>query len=177
MGQTRWVVDAVHSSAEFEVQHMAVSVFRNRFRTLSGAVTLDEGAPAQSSLEATIDLRSIDVAPGRFLDTLYSPAFFDVEKEPTMRFVSQSVSRTDATSWKVSGTLTLRGASKPLELTVTDRGGGTNPFSKKPMRSFHARGELNRADYGLTWNATLDTGAAYLGERVTIDLNLELVES
>lgn len=177
MGQTRWVVDGAHSSVEFEVQHMSISVYRNRFRTLEGTLVLDDEHPERSSLEASVDLRSIDLAPGKFLDKLYGEEFFQVEKQPKMTYVSKVVERLDPHTWKVQGELTLRGVTHPLELAVEDRGSANSPFSKKAMRSFRARGVLRRSDFGITWNAPLDTGAMYLGEKVTLELHIELFEA
>lgn len=176
MGAETWVVDSVHSSAEFAVSHMAISTYRGRFRQMAGKVVIDEEHPSKSSIEATVAVKSVDIEPGGLFDKLMGDEFFWVDKHPNLQFQSTQVERVDGTHWKVQGNLSIRGVSRPVELTVEDKGGGNNPFARKPMRSFHAHGELDRGEWGMKWNFPLDTGAKYLGEKVAIDLFIEVLK-
>ncbi|MBL9039716.1 MAG: YceI family protein, partial [Archangium sp.] len=102
--------------------------------------------------------------------------FFNAEKHPQLRFKSTKVAKSGA-EWTFTGTLTIAGITQPFELKAKELGERNHPFIGKPIRAFTATGALDRAAYGMKWNAPLDTGAAYLGERVTIELNIELVRA
>ena len=175
MSETRWTVDTVHSAAEFEVQHMAISTYRNRFSAMAGTLLLDEDHPEATQLSATVEAKSLELAPGHFFDALMGADFFQAEAHPQFRFQSHSAQRTDAQHWTISGDLTLRGVTQPLTFEVVDLGGGNNPFAKKPMRAFTAEATLDRGSYGMKWNVPLDSGARYLGEKVTLRLHIELL--
>lgn len=175
MGRTNWVVDAVHSAVEFEIAHMHVSTFKGRFARVEGTLALDEEHPSQSALQAAVEVKCIEVEDKGLYDRLMGDDFFSAEKHPQLLYRSTGVEKQDDTHWRVEGELTIRGITRPVPLTVEALGGGNHPFARVPMKAFRATGELNRADYGMKWNAALDTGAAYLGEKVRISLQIELL--
>lgn len=172
---TTWSIDPVHSIVAFAVQHMAMSTFRGRFRTLEGTLQFDAANPAASSLTATIDASSIDVVGEGLFKAMAREDFFSIEQWPSMTFRSTRVEVQDATHWTVVGALTIRDATREVRLATTYLGQGTHPFSGKTVAAFHAEAQIDRGDFGLKWNAPLDTGAFYLGERVTITLDVEAV--
>lgn len=157
---------------------MHVSTYRSGFTKLSGKVTLDEENPSASSIEATIEAKSLATDPKtRFYEVMQGEEFFDSEKHPQLVFKSAAVSRSDATHWRADGTLSIRGVERPFGLDVEFIGEANQPFNKKRMRAFRATGSLDRRDYGMKWQATLDTGAAYLGEKIHITLIIELLKA
>jgi polyisoprenoid-binding protein YceI len=176
MTASTWAIDAVHSSAEFSLEHLGVSTYRGRFRAVKGTVVLDDDSPANSSIEAAIDVRSVDVDDKKLFDSLMGGDFFDVERHPHITFKSAQVEKLGDTQWRAQGELTIRGVTRPIELTIEDKGGANNPFAKRPMRAFLAHGEIDRGEYELRWNVPLDNGGQYLGERVAIDLHIELLK-
>lgn len=172
---TRWNIDPVHTSAVFEVQHMQVSTYRSNFTRVSGTVMLDDEKPEASSIEARIDVKSIGIASGKLLEVMLGEQFFQADKHPELVFKSSTVEKTDATHWRAEGTLEMRGIARPFTLAIEELGRANHPFNKKPLRAFRASGELDRLDWGITWQAQLDTGAKYLGEKVTVSLQVELL--
>lgn len=176
MSKQKWTVDPIHTSADFEVEHMSISTYRNRFRTLSGSLELDEADPSQSSLAVDIDVRSIAVEDKRLYDRLMDEDFFFAQQHPTIQFRSTRVEKLSDREWKVDGTLSIRGVQRAVTLDVQDFGGANHPFARKPMRAFRATGSLDRGEFGMKWNAPMDTGAKYLGEKVTLLLHAEFLK-
>lgn len=173
---TTYFIDAVHSQVAFSVPHLAISAYRNRFRKVSGLVTLDDQNPAASSLEASVEVASIDVDDPGLRDKLLSEEFFGAAANPQLTFKSKEVSKVDAKHWKARGELSMHGITHPLELEIEELGTKNNPFAKRPMRAFIARGKVNRGDYNMKWNVPLDSGEWYLGETVTLELQIEVLK-
>lgn len=175
MTATNWNVDTLHSSVTFEVQHMHISTYKGRFVGMGGQVVLDDENPAGSSIDAFVDAGSFAAPPGKFQEILLGEDFFQAATHPQLRLRSTEISREDATRWLVKGLLSIRGIEKPVTFELEDLGEANQPFNRVKMRAFKATAQINRSDYGITWNAQLDTGAAYLGETVTISLHVELL--
>lgn len=175
MAKTSYFIDAVHSQVAFSVPHLVISAYRNRFRKITGMVVLDEESPSASSVEAAVEVASIDVDDQGLRDKLLGDEFFGAQANPQMTFKSSEVTKVDAHHWKAKGDLSIHGITKPVELELEDLGGKNNPFAKRPMRGFLARGKINRGDYGMKWNVPLDTGEWYLGETVSLELQIELL--
>lgn len=154
---------------------MHISTYRSSFTGVSGDVVLDDENPAASSIQAQIDVRSLAVPAGRFQEVMLGADFFQAEQHPQLVFKSTRVERRDSAHWRAEGTLSIRGIEKPFALDIQAIGEANQPFNKVPMRAFRATGILDRTDYGITWQAALDTGAAYLGEKVIVTLNVELL--
>ena len=166
-----WKIDSAHSNAEFAVKHMMISTVRGRFRTLEGAVHLNEAEPARSSVEAAIDTASVDTAEPKRDDHLRSADFFDVETYPTMEFRSTGV-RIENGDFLVDGNLTIKGITKPVTFDFDFGGFGTDPWGNYKAGAT-AKTVINREDFGLTWNAALETGGVLVGKDVTIELDLQ----
>ena len=161
----RYEIDPAHSSATFAVRHF-VSQVPGRFDQLSGALAYDPENPAASSVEITIDAASIDTNNPKRDTHLRSADFFDVENHPSLTFKSTAV-KAAAGGLEVTGDLTIRGVTKQVTVPVTVLG------TMGDRAGFAARFTVNRQDYGVSWNRTLDTGGVILGDEVTIDVSVE----
>ncbi|HEX7252019.1 MAG TPA: YceI family protein [Thermoanaerobaculia bacterium] len=165
-----YAIDTAHSEAAFQVRHLVTKV-RGRFKNFSGTIRLDRGRPDHSSVEFSIEAASIDTdVPDR--DThLRSPDFFDVEKFPRLTFTSSRI-QPAGDRYDVTGTLTMRGVSKEITLPVTFLGFSKDPWGNEKA-GFELETRLNRKDYGMVWNAALDSGGLLLSDEVAVTINLE----
>lgn len=172
-GET-WNIDPVHTSAQFAVRHLMVSTVRGEFGKVDGAVNLDDQNPTKSSVDATIDVASLNTRVAKRDEHLKSPDFFDVAKYPTIAFKSKRIEAAGEGKFKVIGDLTLHGVTKEVVLNVE---GSPKPF-KDPSGNLRMGGvattKLNRKDFGLTWNKALETGGVVVGEDVDITIDVEL---
>ncbi len=173
---TTWNIDPVHSVAEFKVKHMMISNVKGQFTALKGVLALDEAALANSHIEASIDAASINTRePDR--DThLKSADFFDVEKFPTLSFKSTGISRVRDGELVVAGDLTVHGVTRNVVFTVE----GPSAPAKDPWGNtrigLSSTAKISRKDFGLTWNAALETGGILVGDEVTITLDVQFVK-
>jgi polyisoprenoid-binding protein YceI len=172
-----WNIDPAHSAAEFKVKHMMISNVKGRFTGLSGALKLDEGNIADSSIEASIPVASIDTRDAQRDTHLKSADFFDAEAFSSMAFKSTSVVRTAEEELAVAGELTLHGVTRPVTFIVE----GPSAPAKDPWGNLRiglsATAKINRKDFGLVWNAALETGGVLVGEDVTITLDVEFIRA
>ena len=171
-----WQIDPNHSAAQFAVRHLAISTVRGAFTKVSGTVQLDDKDISKSSVDVTIDAASVDTrVPNRDKD-LRSDHFFDVEKYPTLTFKSTKVEQVEAGKLKVTGDLTIHGVTKQVVLDVE---GPTAPV-KDPWgnqrAAVNATTKINRQDFGVKWNATMDGGGVVVGDDVAITLDVEMVQ-
>jgi len=164
-------VDKVHSEVTFRVRHF-VSKVSGRFDDFSGAISIVPGKPAASSVEFAIKTASINTAnPGR--DThLKGADFFDAEKNPEITFKSTKIVPVDADTFNVTGIFTMHGTAKELTIPV-DFGGTVTDQRGTEKAGFSLTTKLNRKDYGIVWNQTLDSGGMMLGDEVEITVNIE----
>lgn len=173
---TIYQIDSAHSSVHFSVRHMMVTNVRGAFTKVTGTVVWDAAAPAKSSVEAIIDAASINTNEPDRDNHLKSPDFLDVEKYPTLTFKSTKVDPVEEGHHKVSGDLTIHGTTRPVVLDVE----GPAPEAKDPWGNvksgFSATTKIKRSDFGLTWNAALETGGFVVGDEIKIELDLELVK-
>ena len=167
-----WTIDPVHSSVEFSLDYMGFSTYRTGFRLLEGSLAFDAARPAASSVNASIQVASIDVTNDRLMSRLMDPDLLGGKDHPTITFKSTRVEALDPTHWNVTGDLTIHGVARPVVLDTRYLGQGMHPFSKKIAAAFRAGTAIDRRDFGVTWNAAMDTGGAYLGERVQISLGI-----
>jgi polyisoprenoid-binding protein YceI len=174
---TTWNLDAVHSVAEFKVKHMMISNVKGQFTGISGALTLDEGDITGSRVEATIDASTINTREAQRDAHLKSADFFDVEQFPTLSFRSTRVKRSGEDELAVTGDLTIHGVTREVTFQVEGpTAAGKDPWGNTRI-GLSATTRINRKDYGLTWNAALETGGILVGEDVTITLDLEFVKA
>ena len=170
----RWNIDPSHSAAEFSVRHLMITNVKGRFGKLSGTVELDTEHPETSKVDVTIDATSIDTRDEKRDAHLRSPDFFDTEKFPTLTFKSTAVTRTDD-GFAVKGELTMHGITNEVTLEVDDLSApGKDPWGNTRVGT-SAKTKLNRKDWGLNWNAALETGGVLVGEQVKISIDVSLV--
>lgn len=168
------VIDKSHSEAAFQVRHLFTNV-RGRFGTFEGTIVMDPAKPEASSVAFTIDASSIDTDNADRDKHLRSPDFFDVASHPSITFKSQSIRSTGKDRYAVTGTLTMRGVAKTITLPVSYLGTGKDPWGNE-RAGFSAAITLNRKDYGINWNKTLDNGGVLLGEDVAVTVDLEAIK-
>jgi polyisoprenoid-binding protein YceI len=165
----------MHSTAEFSVKHLMVSTVKGRFKQLEGQISLDEADLPRSSVRATIDVASVETSVEMRADDLRSDNFFGVDRFPTMRFNSTSVERIDDDNWKVRGDLTIRDVTREVVLDTEFEGCGKGMQGEERV-GFTAQTTLNRHDFGLTYNAVLETGGVVVGDKVKVTLHIEAVK-
>ncbi len=166
-----WVLDPSHSEVTFSVRHMMISKVRGTFGLKSATITAPEN-PLDARVEASVDVTSIDTNDEGRDTHLRSADFFDTEAHPTMEFVSTGV-RFDGGDYLVDGDLTVHGVTKPATFELEFGGFGVDPWGNYKAGAT-AKTVINREDFGLTWNAALETGGVLVGKDVTITLDLEL---
>ncbi len=167
-----WTVDPVHSEVGFSVRHMMVSKVRGKFTSFSATMVTAED-PLQSSVKATIDLSSITTGNEDRDNHIRSADFFEVDTYQTMTYQSTGI-RVDDDDYIVDGDLTLKGVTKPVPLRVELGGFGPDPYGGT-RAGFSARAEINRRDFGVDFNAALETGGLVVADKVAIELEIEMV--
>jgi polyisoprenoid-binding protein YceI len=175
--KTTWNIDPTHSVAEFKVKHMMIAHVKGSFSKVSGALTFDEADLDKSRIEASIDAGSIDTRDAQRDAHLRSADFLDVEKFPTLAFKSQHIRVIRDGELAIEGDLTIHGITRKAVFTVE----GPTPPAKDPWGNtrvaISGTTKINRKDYGLTWNAALETGGILVGEEITITLEVEFVKA
>lgn len=169
-------VDPSHSSLGFSVRHFALARVHGTFDKFSGTVFLDEKMPANSRIEVSVDVASVNTREPKRDGHLKSPDFFDAKKFPTMSFKSTRVERSIDGGYRVTGDLTIHGTTKSVVLDVEPLSPELASPLKTTVRGTHASTKINRKDFGLLWNIGLETGGVAVSDDVAIDLDLELVK-
>ena len=167
-----YAIDPMHSNVEFSVKHLMITTVKGRFGDVKGTVEIPE--TGQPKADVTISTASIDTRTEARDNHLRSADFFDVEKYPTMRFVSTKAVRTDD-GYKLTGDLTIKNITKPITLSVTEEGAATDPYGNQKV-AFSATGKFNRSEYGLNWNAALETGGVVVSDEVKLSIDAQLVK-
>ncbi len=174
---TTWNIDPIHSVAEFKVKHMMISNVKGQFPKVSGKLTLDESDPSKSRVEASIEAASIETRDAQRDAHLKSADFFDVEKFPRLSFNSANIKVVRDGELAAEGDLTIRGVTRKVVFTVE----GPTPPAKDPWGNTRvavsATTKINRKDFGLTWNAALETGGILVGDEVTITLDVQFIKA
>ncbi|MDR3580197.1 MAG: YceI family protein [Oryzomonas sp.] len=170
-----WTIDPDHSNVGFKVRHMMVSNVKGNFDKHTGTVEINDKDITKSKVEVRIDTNSVNTNVQKRDEHLRSVDFFDVAKYPTMTFVSKKVAKAGKDKLKVTGDLTLHGVTKTVVLDVE----GPTKESKDPWGNIRkgatATTKINRKDFGLVWNAALETGGVAVGEEITITLEIEMI--
>ncbi len=170
---TKWTVDQSHSSVGFEVKHMMVSKVKGQFESYTAEVEATDLTDLTSaSISFSIDVASINTRSEDRDNHLRSADFFDVENNPTITFTSTSITK-DGDDYSVTGNLTIKDVTKPVTFSVEYNGKGTNPWGVE-VYGFEAEAKINREEFGLTWNAALETGGVLVGKDIKIKVELEV---
>ena len=168
-----YAIDKAHSEVTFQVRHLLTKV-RGRFSDFAGTVRFDEERPEHSSVSFTVDAITIDTNNTDRDQHLRSDDFFAVDRYPTITFASSRIGRTNEDTYDVSGTLTIRGVAREITLPVTFLGAASDPWGHA-RAGFETDVTINRKDFGLTWNAALETGGFLLGDDVRISLSFQAI--
>jgi polyisoprenoid-binding protein YceI len=174
-GSATYTIDRAHSEVSFRVRHL-LSRVGGQFREFGGSITFDPERPEASRVEVSIKTASIDTSAADRDTHLKSDDFFAIETHPEITFVSDRVVSTGRDTFTVGGTLSIRGVAKRIELPVTHLGIARDPWGNDKV-GFEASLRLNRKDFGLTWNAALETGGFLVGDDVDITLNVQAARS
>jgi polyisoprenoid-binding protein YceI len=169
-----YTMDPVHTNVAFSVKHMVVSTVHGRFNDVSGNIIFDATAPAKCSVKVDIKAASVDTANLKRDQHLRTADFFDVTKFPDISFESKKVVKRGG-GYEVTGMLSIKGVSKEVTFPFTLTGPITDIMGK-PRLGAEAALTINRQDYGITWNKTLDNGGLLVGNDVKIELSVEAVK-
>ena len=174
---TDYQIDPSHTAVTFSVRHLMISNVRGEFEKTAGTISVNGTDPSSVKINVTIDASSINTRVDRRDAHLKSPDFLEVDKYPTITFKSTRVEAAGSGKWKVTGDLTLHGVTKEVALDVT----GPTPEITDPMGAKRvgasATASINRKDFGLTWNKTLESGGVLVGDQVDIQIDVEAVET
>jgi polyisoprenoid-binding protein YceI len=174
MSRTTWQIDPSHAEVGFAVRHLMISTVRGRFSDVKGTVSVDGDDFHTAEVNVSIGTASVDTREPKRDAHLRSADFFDVERFPAMTFTSRRVEKT-AHGYALIGDLTIRGVTREVSLAVVEEGRGRDPWGSV-RAGFSATAVVNREDFGLTWNAALETGGLLVGSDVKIAIDVELIE-
>jgi polyisoprenoid-binding protein YceI len=171
-----WSLDPSHSSVEFAVKHMVISSTKGRFHTFAVDAEIDEANIAASRATVTIDAATVDTRDQRRDDHLRSSDFFDAENHPQITFVTKRLEPRGKSEYRIVGDLTIRGVTKEVALDGDVSGPVTDPWGGTRL-GLSASGKVNRKEFGLVWNAALETGGVLVGDDVKMSIETELVKA
>ena len=168
-----YAIDPGHTSVEFVGRHLMITKVRGRVPEVSGTITIDE-EPERSHVEVEIQAGSLDTGNPDRDRQLRGPDFFNADVYPKITFRSTRVEAAAAGAWTVAGDLTVRDATRPITLQVDFEGAGVSPIGDERI-ALSAAAEVDREDWGLTWNMALESGGVLVGKKVRIELNVQAV--
>ena len=170
-----WTIDPSHTRIGFSARHAMVTTVRGQFKDFEGEAHIDTADPSASSVTVKIQAASIDTGVADRDGHLRSGDFFDAETYPEITFVSTDVSR-DGDDWTVKGDLTIKGVSKPVTVEFESTGSARDPFGNLRI-GFEGGTAINRKDWGLTWNAALETGGVLVSEKVKLEFDVSAIQN
>lgn len=176
MTKGKWALDAAHSSVDFSVKHMMFANVKGSFNEFDASIEADPTDLTSAAIEFTINTGSVDTRNADRDAHLRGEDFFDVENYPAMTFKSTSITKTDEGEYDVTGDLTIKDTTKPQTFTVTYGGTGKDPWGNEKV-GFGVEGAINRSEFGLTWNAALETGGVLVGDKVKISLDVQAAKA
>jgi len=168
-----YALDLGHTTIEFIGRHLMITKVRGRFTDFGGEIVVGE-VPAESSVTVTIQTTSVETSDEKRDGHLRSPDFLDVEAFPTITFESTKVDIQKDGTAKVTGDLTIKGVSRPVSMDVEFDGAQADPWGGQRL-GFSAHTEIDREDWGLTWNVALETGGVLVGKKIRLEFNVEAV--
>ena len=168
-----YTIDPMHTTVEFIGRHLMITKVRGRFPEVLGTITIDD-EPTKSHVEVELQVASIDTGIPDRDGHLRSADFFNADDYPTITFKSTKVEAGRSGTWDVTGDLTVRDVTRPITLEVDFDGANLSPFGDERI-AFSAATEVDREDWGLTWNVALETGGVLVGKKVRIELNVQAV--
>lgn len=178
-GTTTWNIDASHTLVEFSAKHMMITTVKGRLSDVKGAIVVDGANPDASYVEVEIGAGSLSTGVDQRDGHLRSADFLDVETFPAITFRSKKIDGAYASpgdDFRVTGDLTIRGATHEVTLDATYEGTGKDPWGGERV-SFSAKGKIDRRDFGLTWNQALETGGILVGNDIRITIEVQAVKA
>lgn len=172
--KTTWKLDPAHTTVEFSAKHLMITTVKGRITDVAGTIYIDERNPQNSSVEATLKAASLDTRTDQRDQHLRSGDFLDVEKYPEIKFRSTRI-QGDKQNFRLTGDLTIRDVTKPITLDVEFEGTGKDPWGGERV-GFSASGKIDRREFGLTWNQSLETGGVLVGNDIKINLEAQAVK-
>ena len=169
-----YTIDASHTRLGFVARHAMVTKVRGQFTDFSGTAHIDTANPAASSVNLTIKPESIDTGSADRDGHLRSGDFFDVEAHPEWTFASTEVSR-DGSDWTITGDLTIKDTTKPITIEFEEVGSAKDPFGNLRV-GFEGSATINRKDWGLSWNAALETGGLLVSEKIKLEFDVSAIQ-
>ncbi|MFD2444421.1 YceI family protein [Bacillus sp. CGMCC 1.16607] len=169
---SKWALDAAHSSVDFSVRHMMIAKVKGSFNDFNATIEADPTDLTTANIQFTVNLSSVDTRNEDRDNHLRSGDFFDVENHPSMTFVSTTIVKTGDGEYDVTGDLTIRGVTRPETFVVTYEGTGKDPWGNEKV-GFNAEGKIKRSEFGLTWNAALETGGVLVGDEIKVSLEIQ----
>ena len=169
-----WEIDPTHSEVLFSIRHAMITTVRGHFNVISGHLHIDEENPSNSWVDAQADPSSVNTRDERRDGHLKSPDFFDVAQYPTITFKSNNVQHVGGSNYKVTGDLTMHGVTKSVTFDADYAGQGKDAFGNQ-RAGISVKGKINREDWGLTWNAALETGGVLVSKDVNIEIDLSAI--
>lgn len=173
--KTKWVLDPSHSELAFKVRHMMITNVKGEFKEFDAALVSQGSDFSKSTVDVTIDATSIDTGDDQRDGHLKSADFFEVDKFPAPTFKSTSFIKVDDDEFKLKGILEIKGVRKEVTLDVEFGGISKDPWGNEKV-GFSVEGKINRKDFGLTWNAALETGGVLVSEEVKISAEVQFVK-
>ena len=169
-----YTIDASHSRLGFSARHAMVTTVRGQFTEFEGSAHLDTANPSASSAKVNIRAASISTGQADRDGHLRSADFFDVETFPEIGFVTTDVRRADATTWTVTGDLTIKGVTNPVSIDFESTGSAKDPYGNLRV-GFEGATSISRKDWGLTWNAALETGGLLVSDKIKLDFDISAI--
>lgn len=176
MAKAKWTVDVSHSEIGFSVKHMMIAKVKGTFHGFEASIEADPADLTTADIEFAIDLSSVDTRNADRDNHLKSADFFDIEKHPKLLFKATKIVRTDDDEYDITGDVTLHGVTRSETFSATFEGVGKDPWGNEKA-GFSATGSLKRSDYGLTYNAALETGGVLIGDEVKIAIEIEAAKA
>jgi len=170
-----YTIDPTHTRLGFSTRHAMVTTVRGQFKEFAGTAHVDTANPGNSKVELTIQTASIDTGTADRDAHLRSGDFFDAEANPEIKFVSTKVER-DGEDWVITGDLTIKDVTKSITITFEPTGSARDPFGNLRI-GFEGGTAINRKDWGLTWNAALETGGMLVSEKVKLEFDVSAIQN
>lgn len=171
-----YTVDAAHSRIGFVARHAMVTKVRGAFNAFDGTASLDFANPAASTAQVSIEVASIDTRQPQRDEHLRTNDFFDVPGFPTITFRSTAAEQVDDETFRLDGELTVKGVTRPISIDVEYSGAAKDPYGNIRV-GFEGRTTINRSDYGVTFNAALETGGVLVSEKITLEFEVSAIKS
>jgi polyisoprenoid-binding protein YceI len=176
---TTWTIDPAHTLVEFSAKHMMITTVKGRFADVRGTVSIEEDRPDASSVEVELAAASLDTRTEQRDQHLRSADFLEVESHPLISFRSRRIDGLqlrDGGEFRIVGDLTIRGVTREVALDATYEGRGRDPWGGERV-SFSATTRIDRRDFGLTWNAALETGGVLVSNEIKIHVEVQAIRS